>query len=213
MAQQVIKSLFFSAVIFLLTGCATSRGYLNITVPQESAAKNNGMQVYIHEIKDSRQFQLRPPSPDIPSLSKKDIASEDLKSRAIGRKRNGYGKALGSIFLEENQNVQGVIYEAAKNSLISLGYEVTNDKEKARADAIVMDISIDKFWSWVNMGMWTLRVDAEIKTTVSEPALSKTFVVQALAQNHCQVGSTANWKKALRMAIEDYMSDFKNKLK
>ncbi len=212
---KVIKGLLLTAVIFLLTGCATSRGYLNITIPQETtAAKENGMQVYIRNITDNRDFQARPSSPDIPSFgSKKDIGKEDLKNRAIGRKRNGYGKAMGNIFLDENQNVQGVIYEAARNALISLGYEVTNSKEKARADAIVMDITVDKFWSWINIGAWTLRIDTAIRTTVSEPTLSKTFVVDTLAQNHCQVGNTANWKKSIRLAMDSYISEFKDKLK
>jgi uncharacterized lipoprotein YajG len=211
--SKLIKGLFLSVAVFMLAGCATSRGYLDLTIPQETITKQNGMQVYIRSIQDNREFQIRPSSPDIPSFgSKKDQADQTIKSRTIARKRNGYGKAMGNIFLEENQSVQTVIYDAVKNSLNSLGFDVTNDKNSAKSDAIVMDISIDKFWSWMNIGVWTLRVDTIIKTSISVVTPAKTFITETYAKNPCQVGSAANWKKAMRMAINSYISEIKDKL-
>jgi len=76
-----------------------------------------------------------------------------------------------------------------------------------------MDISIDKFWSWINMGVWTLRIDTALQTTISVVKPAKTFVIEAYIKNPCQVGNTANWRKAIRLAITDYMTQVKAKLK
>jgi len=211
---KIIKGSLLIIIMFILTGCATNRGYLNITVPQETISQQNGMQVYIRSIQDNREFQIKPSSPDIPSYgSKKDQAEQTMKNRTIARKRNGYGKAMGNIFLDENQSVQTVVYEAVKNSLYGLGYEVTDSKDSAKKDAILMDISIDKFWSWINMGVWTLRIDTVIKTTISIVTPAKTFIIETYVKNPCQVGNTANWKKSIRIAINNYMSSIKDKLK
>ena len=210
---KILKGMFLAAVIFILTGCVSSRG-LKIVVPQETIVKSNGIQVYIRTVSDNREFQIRPSSPDIPSFgSKKDIGNPMIKCRAIGRQRNGYGKAMRNIFLDENQKIEGVIYEAVKSSLYSLGYEVTDSKDQAKPDALVMDITIDKFWSWVNIGAWTLRIDTHIKTTISLASVAKQLIIEGNAQNHCQAGSSANWRKSIKLAIDDYILKAKDKLK
>jgi uncharacterized lipoprotein YajG len=210
---KFLKGLLLMTTIFMLTGCVSSRG-LQISVPQETIVKPNGMQVYIRSIEDNREFQVRPSSPDIPSFgSKKDIGNLAIKCRTIGRQRNGYGKAMRNIFLDENQKVEAVVYEAVKSSLYSLGYVVTDSKEQAKGDAIVMDIKIDKFWSWIIFGAWTARIDTNIKTTIVLTAASKALVIEGAAQNHCQTASTANWKKSIKLAINNYILQAKDKLR
>lgn len=210
---KILKVMFLLTAIFMFTGCVSSRG-LQISVPQETIAKPNGMQVYIRSIQDNREFQVRPSSPDIPSFgSKKDIGDPMTKCRAIGRQRNGYGKAMRNVFLDENQKVEAVVYEAVKSSLNYLGYAVTDSKADAKADAIIMDIAIDKFWSWINFGAWTARMDANIKTTITLASTGKQLVIEGAGQNHCQAGSSANWKKTIKLAINSYIFQAKEKLK
>jgi uncharacterized lipoprotein YajG len=214
---RILKGLALFLGIFMLAGCATNRGYLNINVPQEAMVQENGKQVFIRTVVDDRVFENKPTTPDIPSLGFRRGQPEDkaIKSRAIARKRNGYGKAMGDILLKENQSVESVIFDATQNSLYGLGYTVTNNKDTAKDDAILMDISIDKFWTWMNIGFWTLRIDTVIKTTLSVilPTGDKNFVIETYVKNPCQAGTSANWQKALRLAIQDYMSQVKDKLK
>ncbi|MCX5701018.1 MAG: hypothetical protein NTZ63_05710 [Candidatus Omnitrophica bacterium] len=215
--KKILGGIVLSFVIFMLTGCASNRGYLTVDLPQHSIANDNGKQVFIRSVVDNRIFENRPRTPDVPSLGFKgsDQASKEIKSRAIARKRNGYGRALGDILLDENQSVEFIATEMIKNSLYSLGYTVTNNKDEAKRDAIIMDVSIDKFWSWINVGVWTLRIDAQIKTTmnITFPGDKKTVTIEALVNNPCQMGNTANWRKAIRMVIEAYISEAKDKLK
>lgn len=199
----------FLVSVFALTGCATNRGYLGIQVPTNSITNPNGEQVYIRSITDNRQFQEKPRNPSTPSLGFGGLAAADqeMKSRAIARKRNGYGKALGDILLEEGQTVQSVIYEATRNSLYSLGYDVVNNPEEAKSDAIVVDISIDKFWAWFMPGVWTLSLKSEITTvnTITAPRSHSPITITASSRNYCQMANTANWRKTLKLVVDDFI--------
>lgn len=192
-----------------LTGCATNRGYLSIQVPTNTLTNPNGKQVYIRSITDNRLFQDEPQSPDIPSLGfgGHDKVTPEMKNRAIARKRNAFGKALGDIFLKEGQSVQSIIYEATRNSLYSIGYDVVNSSKEAKPDAIIVDISIDKFWAWFTPGFWAISLKSEITTinTLTVPKIDKPITIMASSQNSCQVANEANWKKTLKLVVDDFI--------
>ena len=199
--------------IFAFAGCATNRGYLRVEVPTADLTTQIGKQVFIRSVQDNREFQDNPATPDIPSLGFGGVqqATKEIKSKAIARKRNSYGKALGDILLEEGQTVETVIYETVRNSLYALGYTVINNKDEAKQDAIIMDISIDKYWGWFNPGFWSITIMAEIATTIQVimPGQEETKVIQASATNKCQMANTNNWKKVFRSVLEDYIGKAK----
>ncbi|MBF0384407.1 MAG: flagellar biosynthesis protein [Candidatus Omnitrophica bacterium] len=215
--SRLAKFYFLISFVLLSTGCATNRGFLGIDVPAGSLTVPNGKQVYIRSITDNRQFQDKPSTPDIPSLGFDSLkeATADIKNRAMARKRNSYGKAMGDILLEEGQSVQGVIYQATRNSLFSLGYAVVSKEEEARPDAIILDISIDKFWGWLEPGFWAISLKSEITTTntITMPKQDSPILIKATAKNTCQVGSEANWKKVFRLVIDDFIEKAKIELK
>jgi hypothetical protein len=204
-------------LVFSIAGCATNRGYLNVQVDSASLVTPNGKQIYIRSIADNRQFEDKPASADIPSLGFGGVANAtiEMKSRAIARKRNGYGKAMGDIMLDEGQSVQKIVYAATRNALYSLGYEVVDKQEDAKADAIIIDISIDKFWGWINMGFWAIPMKSEITTTntVTIPSNSNPIIVRAAITNNCQVANEANWKKAFKLVINDFTEKAKVEFK
>ena len=209
MFKKTLFILLSLLCIIALTGCATNRGYLGIRVPAGTLTNPNGKQVYIRAIIDNRQFQDNPKSPEIPSLGFGGLAkaTPEMKSRAIARKRNSYGKALGDIMLNEDQTVQSVIYEATSNSLYSLGYDVVNNAKEAKSDAIVVDISIDKFWAWFRPGFWTLSLESEITTLNTVTTLKKDnpIIITATSRNSCQLANEANWEKTFRLVVDDFI--------
>jgi hypothetical protein len=216
--MRKLANLIILAILVISTaGCATNRGYLNIEVPTNTITTPNGKQVYIRSITDNRQFQDKPKSADIPSLGYGgvDKITPELKSRAIARKRNSYGKALGDIFLSEGQSVQNIIYEATRNALYSLGYEVVNDAKDAKSDAFIIDISIDKFWAWFMPGVWTISLKSEISTTntISVPKSDSPIIIQASSRNFCQIANEANWRKTINMAVKDFIDKANLELK
>jgi len=214
---RLVKFCFLLACIMVISGCATNRGYLDIQVPSASLTDPNGKQVYIRSITDNRLFQDKPASADMPSIGFGGVknATPEIKSRAIARKRNAYGRALGDILLDEGQSVEKVVYEATRNALYSLGYAVVDKQEQAAPDAIIVDVSIDKFWAWTITGMWAISLKSEITTanTVTVPALDKPIVIMAQAKNVCQVGNDANWRKVFRMVIDDFVEKAKTEFR
>lgn len=200
--------LFLLIGVLTLSGCALNRSELKLEVAPLAAGKSNGKQVYVRSVTDSRIFENKPASPDIPSLKGGvDHVSAKIKSSAIGRKRNSYGKALGDYVLDGDQTVESVIYEATRDSLVSLGYEVTNEKEKAKPGAIVMDITIDKFWSWFAPGMWAIQIKSDIITTNSVNGQS--IQVEAHGVKNYQIASNSNWKKTLAFTVEEFKAKAK----
>src|SRR5262245_10713686 len=85
-------------VSFILAGCATTRSEVSIPSPVRPAAAatpTHGIAV-IRSVKDERVFEQAPSEPSTPSLGFEgsEKATADVKARAIGRKRNAFGKAM-----------------------------------------------------------------------------------------------------------------------
>jgi hypothetical protein len=209
------KRCFLIVLVVTASGCALNRSLIDTQMRIETLVNPNGKQVYIRSIVDNRQFQEKPPTPDIPSLGFGELkdATQELKSRAVGRKRNTYGKALGDIMLSEGQSVQKTVYEATRNAWHSLGYAVVDKQEDAKPDAILMDISIDKFWSYLSPGFWALTLKSEITTTntISLSQKDNPTVIMATAEESFQVASDTNWEKVLMSAINNFTTEAKTK--
>lgn len=207
--KSAIKTFLAIAIIsLLLGGCATNRGIVSLQIPEFSMSTNsNGKTIFINSVTDNRTFQQNPSSPDIPSLGfgGADNTSSDLKKRAIARKRNTYGKALGDILLEENQTVESIIKKSLTKSFHELGYEVIDKKENVKTNTIIVDTSIDKFWSWMNPGFWAITLSSEIETkiTLTNPK-DKTKEIYVKSQGNYQVASGGNWIEIMNKSLQQF---------
>lgn len=207
--KSAIKTFLAIAIIsLLLGGCATNRGIVSLQIPEVSMSTNsNGKTIFINSVTDNRTFQQNPSSPDIPSLGfgGADNTSSDLKKRAIARKRNTYGKALGDILLEENQTVESIIKKSLTKSFHELGYEVIDKKENVKTNTIIVDTSIDKFWSWMNPGFWAITLSSEIETkiTLTNPK-DKTKEIYVKSQGNYQVASGGNWIEIMNKSLQQF---------
>ena len=202
-----------------LIGCATSRSSLNIQVPMavQPSQEDSIGQIYIRSVVDQREFQDRPSSPDVPSLrgKKASKASAELKSQAIGRKRNSMGQALGDFVLE-GSTVKELIYHLTRNALSSLNYEVTNDKEAAKPDAIILDVKINKLWSWFVPGFSWIHIRSNILTTNEftwPDKMAKTLMVEASVEESYQIATNSNWRRTLVSSTEYFERRAKIKFK
>jgi len=214
---RFVKLCFLIVLVITASGCALNRSYIEPQMRTGVIVNPNGKQVYIRSIVDNRQFQDSPSTPDIPSLGFGDLknATPELKSRAVGRKRNGMGKALGDIMLGEGQSVQKTVYEATRNAWYSMGYAVVDKKEDAKPDAIIMDISIDKFWNYLSVSFWALTLKSEITTTntISVSPKDNPVVITATAEESFQVAGDSAWEKMLGTVIDNFTAAAKTKLK
>jgi uncharacterized lipoprotein YajG len=206
-------ALVFSAC--LLTGCATSRGLVSLAIPASvNVTSSNGEEIYIHSVVGKRTFEEAPKSPNIPSLDPSEPQSAHIKLRAIARKRNTFGKGLGDILLNEGQTVESVIYDSLRQALIDRGYRVIEKNGTMSTNSQIVDVEINKFWSWMNPGFWAITLSTEIETNISVKGNEgETKTIYVKAAEHFQTAVEANWLSVMHSALKEYISEVKAKFK
>ncbi|MGE4441656.1 MAG: hypothetical protein AB7D27_09230 [Desulfomicrobium sp.] len=158
----------------------------------------------------------KPPTPDIPSLGQGGISkhSTELRSRAIGRKRNGYGKALGDVFLEEDNSVQNIVANILTNVLNGYGYKIYDINLSYPPETIFIDITINKFWSWIDIGFWSIGIEAEIDTDVSITYDNKkNKSISARTSNRVMAATDSAWKETIDLVLQNYKKSAVEELK
>lgn len=203
--MRVIWGALLGAVV--LSGCATNRGEMRLDVAQ-SANGGAGRTAFVDEVVDARVFENEPSDPSVPSLKGKTGASADpaIKAKAIARKRNGFGQALGDIMLEDDQTVVGVTRDLLRAALASAGYRVVESRDQLGSDGIEVDARIEKFWGWFTPGFWSVTMEARIETplVVTADGQQRELAIRAYGKNSGQSGREGNWVEAYRRTFEDY---------
>jgi hypothetical protein len=211
--------IFLSGVLLLfVAGCAINRGIVSLQQPVPATPSQSiGKDVFIRSVTDKREFQEHPSRQDIPSLGFEgsSAASTDIKKRAIARKRNTFGQAMGDILLEEGQTVETVIGEALKRSFAGLGYTVLKNEQEVTTDTLVVDSSIQKFWAYMTPGFWAITLSCDISTSL-QIGIEKTNTKEAetitvKSEGRYQTGAGGNWMEVLSKAVDKYVEQVKTK--
>jgi hypothetical protein len=200
-------------LVALLTGCATSR---DVITPGITAGINpvQGIAVRIEKVEDARRFEIAPKEPSIPSLMDDNISNEALRSRAIARKRNTFGKALGDVLLAEDQSVEKLTASAMTRSFQEAGYRVVVDGDPDYAQAVPVTARIDKLWAWFRPGFWALALESNYDITVSAAItpLSQNQKFSGQVRNTMQIATTDDWSIIIKKAIDEFSARLKEKL-
>jgi uncharacterized lipoprotein YajG len=209
-------NIFLIAVCTILTGCATSRSEIQLAKPSShptNVALSTGPVVVIRSVKDERIFEQRPHNPSTPSLGFEgaDNAPVALKSRAIGRKRNAYGKALGDVVLQGDQTVESVVRENLVSAFEQAGYRVGNNAEN-EPSALFVDVHIKKFWAWINMGFWSLTQSADIATDIDLSGSGTPATISVHTEEGRQFVTDEDWMAIVGKALADYRAQVSTKL-
>jgi hypothetical protein len=215
MRNMSIKGLLFiSLSVLIIGGCATSRSIVDISV---SPGPNpvNGKAVKIVQITDGRRFEVAPKIQSVPSLNEEEIKDSKITSRAVGRKRNGYGKALGDFLLPEQRTVQGLVREAMTKALREKGYSVVEQSSVAYQNALSLEADIGQLWAYMTPGFWSLTLEFEtiLKIKGNVFPTSNEEQIRGYAQMSTQVGTESNYVETIQNGMEDLIKNFKEKLK
>ncbi|MGP9664737.1 hypothetical protein ACT3TY_08940 [Halomonas sp. AOP22-C1-8] len=195
----------------LLSGCATSRSEIALTLPEENTSQyiSAGQEVIIGEVIDRRVFEEAPREPSTPSLGKGGVskASDETKARAVGRKRNGYGKALGDVLLENGQTVDEVVRSSLTLALRESGYNVLTHSTGVVADTPIIDVYIDEFWAWFNPGFWAITLNTRIATVLELRSSEAQENVSVHTLQRRQVATESAWIEIIENALSDYRNE------
>ena len=194
------------------SGCATNRGILDvrIDVPQDP---ESGKVVKIARVTDRRVFEEAPPNPSTPSLKGMEIGDPAITVRAIARKRNGYGKAIGDILLPEGRTVEDLVREALVKSFREAGYRVVADDAKADKAASI-EADIEQFWAWFTPGFWAVTLEFEAKVNIkgNVKAFKEGKMVRGYVLLHSQAAVTGAWLNTLNKGLENFTGEVKAEL-
>lgn len=212
-----LRSIVLISALALLNGCATSRSEIKLSSPISTpsvAVASNGKTAVIRFVKDERVFEQAPKDASTPSLGFEgaDQATAETKMRAIGRKRNGYGKALGDILLQSGQTVESVIRENLSAALVQAGYQVKNENTAGQSP-LVIDVHIKQFWAWFQPGFWALTLKANIGTDLAISGAQSPISINTHSEFNRQVATESAWMDIVNKALEDYRAEVVAKAK
>lgn len=214
---RTLLTLLFAISALFFSGCAAKRGEVALAVPTANAeaVPSNAQQIYINSVTDKRIFEFKPSEPNIPSLDPSEPQTDDIKARAVGRKRNGYGRAMGDIVLNANQTVNSVIKDSLKEALKSKGYQVIESKDQITPQTYIADVKIVKFWAWMNPGAFAITLSCEIETNVNmkKEGDPQTYNIHVKAADSYQMGTESNYIEIMQIALQKYISEAKTEIK
>lgn len=198
-----LKILAVLGCVAFLGACATSRSVVQIEQPDTIENPAEGTEVRILEVNDNRQFQIDPPSPDIPSLANDEIDNKSITSRAYARKRNTYGMALGDVLIPEGKTVADAIAKTVENGFQAAGYRVLTPEDPNYASAADVKVDISEFWSWIEPG-WQITVHNRSDVTVSSaPELLPTpLTVTKQSSEGMQMVLDSDWQTSAINALK-----------
>jgi hypothetical protein len=139
-------------------------------------------------------------------------ATAETKARAIGRKRNTYGMALGDVLLQPGQDVAGTVRAHLAAALRESGYVVLDGSGSAPG-AIALDVTIRRFWAWFTPGFATVTVSTVVTTDVSIDGGGRTVTINALNERSSLAATDAVWKDSIEKALEAYRRDARAKFR
>jgi len=207
--KLIAKALPISLFFIILSGCATSRGVLEIQEPVESTNPSEGTALKFERISDNRKFEISPKQPDTPSLKNNEINDQLITSRAIARKRNSYGKALGDILLPEGQTVVGVVEKSLTRGFRENGYRVLFEGEIGYDDALPLEVDIVEFWGWFSPGFWSIEINFKSLIRVYGPVgpfIDGEEFDSQVAMKY-QVASSENWQETIQANMNELNRD------
>jgi hypothetical protein len=200
-----------------LAGCATSRSELRLGSPEigsSSPPVTKMRVVLIRSLSDERVFEQAPGDPSIPSLGLEgsDKASADVRARAIGRKRNTFGQALGDVLLEDGQTVVGVIRDNLSAAFKQAGYRVATSSADAGQSPMAVDVRIRQFWAWLRPGFASLTLSTNIATSLAIDGMPGPADVSVHVETHPAFATEDTWIDVVNKALNEYRAQVTAKI-
>ncbi|GLQ92771.1 hypothetical protein GCM10007901_17220 [Dyella acidisoli] len=162
----------------------------------------------IGKITDERVFEQAPNDPSTPSLGfgGTDKASDDVKARAVGRKRNTYGMALGDVLLQPGQTVEGAIRENLTAAFQQAGYQVKGEGD-AGSSPIMVDVHIKQFWAWFTPGFWVVTLSDNIATDLVFNGIEAPVVVSTHVEDKHAAATEDDWMQIVDKGLDAYRAE------
>ncbi len=213
--MKLLRIIAVVSFALIVTGCAASRSVVKLDTAHQIGNPATGPAVKFVKIEDKRIFEAAPKLPEVPSISESEVNNDAIKARAIARKRNGYGAALGDVLLPEGTTVASVISQELVNSFRSAGYRVLTKQDPGYDAATPVEVEIHQFWSWMKWGFTELKVGnvAQLRIVGDLGKQDQTHIIENryMSQPHMAIfeedwmKDTSNGLSALMAKVKAYL--------
>lgn len=205
MNRRLLCTIALVAAAAILGGCATNRSEIRISSPGALAPPVGSAptrMVVIRSVSDERVFEQAPRVASIPSLGFEGAAqaAAHVKARAIGRKRSGYGQALGDVLLENGQTVAGLVRENLTAAFAQAGLRVVTENEAGPAPLLV-DVRIKQFWAWFQPGFWVITLNTQIETDIDVAGAAAPLKLSVQVADSRQMATDSAWLEVVEKAL------------
>ena len=113
------------------------------------------------------------------------------------------------IRLKSDKNVESVIRESLTRSFIELGYNVIESSSDIDKKTIIIDVSIDKFWSWLNVTVWSYSIASDIETKITFNNSNKIKTISTQYTEGVFSATGKNWEKVMSKNLENFNNQTK----
>jgi uncharacterized lipoprotein YajG len=215
MKTALLRVASLAMFVTLAAGCATSRSTIDVQQATSSVTAAKGFATIV-EVNDKRRFDPAPKEPSTPSLqSVEELKNPAITSRAIARKRNGYGMALGDVLLPEGRTVQSVTRDAVARALTEQGYEVVDEKSPNFSRAVPVKVDIEQFWAWFTPGF--VQVSLEFRGLLvvrAEPVTGKADdAVPGYAIVKGAMATDSTWREVIVAGVDNLVKGLRASIK
>lgn len=192
----------YSIAASVMAGCAVGRGTVDLTAPH-AVNPSTGKYVRIEPVLDKRTFTVAPPSADMASLDPDEDTSDASKARAIGRKRNTFGKALGDVVLPEGKTVSGLVESALATGFQQAGYIVVMKGDPNFDGAASVNAEIIDFWAWIQPGFWSVTTNqkSEVHLAGDVGGLHGSRTIKTRVSESKQVVTSGDWREIVEKGL------------
>ena len=205
--KSIIRAAALVAALSMLAGCMFARSTVDLSQGPAAAPAvaqpSEGPVVKIVSVDDQRVFAVAPQTPDIPSLKDNNITDKAITARAIGRKRSGWGGAVGDVLLPEGDSVSAHIATALTNGFRQAGYRVLSSGDAGYDQATPVKAVIKQYWSWLEVG-FVVELDcrAEIQLDSPLPALAPSKTVLSQVAHKKGLVLEAEWMEISNQGLQ-----------
>jgi hypothetical protein len=142
-----------------------------------------------------------------------NLNDEAIRSRAIARKRIGYGMALGDILVPEGQTVSTLTETVVARAFRESGFRVVAANDADYASAVPVTVRINKLWAWLEMG-FVLGVSSNYEVVLAGPVapLQQGLTVNGQIKQTALVVTESVWVDIISKSLDDMYTNLKAKL-
>jgi hypothetical protein len=209
-AFRLIPLVLIAAIACLATGCMTHTTLDVRLDPGINPALKSAVAITL--VTDKRVFEKKPRQASIPSLYNRQIQDTALTSRAIGRRRNTDGLALGNVFLPEGRTAVDVATEAVTKALRAKGYTVL---PVGAQGAVPVEVDIQQFWVYIVPGFATQSMQFEAILILRGDGLfdARQETVHGSVVLHTASIANRAWMNTVQKGLDDLIRNMESKLR